>query len=303
MTSTGSSSYANSDGRLLASFAAFAKDIKIAHSVFALPFAISALVIGETGLPSVRQAALLLICMVTARSFAMGMNRFLDHEIDARNPRTKGRMIPAGKLAARHGLQWTAVAAAIFLLAAWFLSPLAGKCAPLLLMILASYSLLKRFTWATHWYLGVCLGLAPVAVNVALTGEAAAAVLCVGAAVALWTAGFDLLYALQDLDFDRAAKLNSVPARFGPSTTILISRANFVAMIALLVVAGRLAGMGLTYDLGVVAVAAMLTYEQWLVRDAAATGHSKNLGMAFFNTNAYVSVLFLAFVLVDRIVA
>jgi 4-hydroxybenzoate polyprenyltransferase len=240
--------------------------------------------------------------MVTARSFAMGMNRYLDHEIDARNPRTRLRKIPAGELAAHHGLGWSLAAAALFLAAAFALSPLAAFCAPFLLAILGAYSFLKRLTWATHWYLGLCLGLAPIAVEIALSGQVSLPVLAVGAAVALWTAGFDLLYALQDMDFDREAGLNSFPARFGPATTLRMSRWCFVLMIALLVSAGRLAGLHGLYFAGVAAVAAILGYEQWIVRDARVTGASTRLNVAFFNANAYVSVVFLAFVALDRFV-
>ena len=304
MTPAGSSSFANSKrARLGPSFLAFARDIKIAHSIFALPFAASALVLARLPLPTAQQCSLLLVCMVTARSFAMGMNRFLDRKVDARNPRTKMRKIPAGELPAARGLLWSLVAAVLFLTASFALSPLAGYCAPVLLAILGGYSLMKHLTWATHWYLGVCLGLAPVGVEIALRGHASPAVIAVAAAVALWTAGFDLLYSLQDMAFDRDAGLNSFPAKFGPGTTLVTSRGCFLAMIALLAAAGVMADLHAIYALGVAAVAAILAYEHWIVRDARDTGASTRLNVAFFNANAYVSVVVLAFVLLDLFLA
>lgn len=285
-----------------ASFRAFAADIKLAHSVFALPFALSAFILGRLSLPSARQLLLLLACMVTARSFAMGMNRYLDRGIDIANPRTRGRMIPRGRLTPGHGLAWSLTAGVLFVVAATALAPLAGYLAVPLLAILLSYSYMKRLSWLTHWYLGACLGLAPVAVAVALAGVATPPVLFLGAAVCLWTGGFDVLYALQDLDFDRAAGLHSVPGRFGPTTSLWISRASFVGMVAALAVAGRLAGRGFVYFVGVAAVALLLIYEHVLIRDARTTGRSKNLNVAFFNTNAYVSVLYFAFAALDYLV-
>lgn len=281
------------------SFARFAADIKLAHSVFALPFAASAFVLGALPLPTLRQLALLLVCMVTARSFAMGMNRYLDRAIDLANPRTRGRMIPKGELPAKHGLLWSLTAAVVFVAAAAALSPLAGYCAVPMLLILMSYSLLKRFTWAVHWYLGACLGLAPIAVTIALKGEAPAPVLMLGAAVALWTAGFDILYSLQDLDFDRQVGLHSVPGRFGPARALWLSRLSFVAMIVLLSAAGHLTGRGIAYFVGVAIVGGILTYEHLLVRDAKETGKSAHINVAFFNANAYVSVVFFAFAALD----
>jgi 4-hydroxybenzoate polyprenyltransferase len=302
MTPAGSSSSASSNG-FFPSLVAFARDIKVAHSIFALPFAASALVMAHLPLPTPFQLALLLVCMVTARSFAMGMNRYLDRELDAANPRTKLRKIPAGELPAGLGLFWSLAAAAVFLLCAFRLSPLAGYCAPVLLAILAGYSLMKRLTWATHWYLGMCLGLAPIAVEIALRGAVSPAVLAVGAAVTLWTAGFDLLYALQDMNFDREAGLSSFPARFGPGTTLVVSRGCFVGMIALLAAAGLAADRHAIYAVGLAVIAGILAYEQWIVRDARATGASTKLNLAFFNANAYVSVVFFAFVVADQLLA
>ncbi len=284
------------------SFTHFAADIKLAHSVFALPFAMSAFIVGHLPLPSTRQLALVILCMVTARSFAMGMNRFLDRAIDGQNPRTKVRKIPSGALSPAQSLGWSLFAAALFVAAAWLLSPLAGKCALPMLVILMSYSFMKKLSWLTHWYLGLCLGLAPIAVSIALSNSVSPAVLLTGAAVALWTAGFDILYSLQDIGFDRANRLHSVPGRFGPASSLWLSRLSFAVMVVVLAVAGQLAGLGWIYDLGVAIVAGILTYEHILVRDARHTGQSKHINVAFFNLNAYVSVVFFIFAELDFLI-
>ncbi len=277
----------------------FAADIKVAHSIFALPFAMAAFIVGKIPLPSAEQVALLLICMVTARSFAMGMNRFLDHKIDALNPRTEMRRIPSGAMTPRQGLLWSLVAAVIFVFCAAKLSALAGICAGPLLVILMSYSLMKKVSWVTHWYLGACLGLAPIAVQIALTGVVTIPVLLLGSAVALWTGGFDILYSLQDMDFDRSKGLHSVPGRFGPSASLWLSRLSFVGTVALLGIAGILAGRGSLFGVGVALVAVILTTEHWLVRGASRDGRSQHINVAFFNLNAYVSVVFFVFAELD----
>jgi 4-hydroxybenzoate polyprenyltransferase len=289
-------------GDALRSFRPFAADIKLAHSIFALPFAMAAFPLGGLPVPTLRQLALVVLCMVGARTFAMGMNRVLDREVDATNPRTRGRGIPRGALTVGQGLAWSLAAAALFVVAASALSPLAGYCALPLLGVLLLYSLMKRLTWLTHWYLGFCLGLAPIGVQIALTGTASPAVLLLGVAVCFWTAGFDVLYALQDLEFDRVNGLYSVPRRFGPRRSLWISRASFALMVMALASAGVLAGAGRVYYGGVAAVAALLAYEHFLVRDACHDGKSRHLGVAFFNLNAYVSVVFFVFAELDWLV-
>lgn len=281
------------------SFSAFSKDIKLAHSIFAMPFAMTAFIVAPMPPLSASHAILLLLCMVTARSFAMGMNRYLDRDIDIANPRTQLRMIPRGHLSPTQALSWSLIAAAVFVAAAFGLSPMAGYCALPMLVILMSYSLMKRWTWITHWYLGLCLGLAPVAVQIALMGTVTLPVVLLGLAVSLWTAGFDILYSLQDIAFDRTYGLHSVPCRFGPAASLWISRACFIAMIGMLGTVGVLAERGVLYYFGVAVVAGILTYEHALVRDARHTGASKHIGVAFFNANAYVSVAFFFFAVAD----
>lgn len=286
-----------------AASAIFASDIKLAHSVFALPFAASAIIIGKLPVPTLRQSFLLLVCMVTARTFAMGMNRYLDRAIDSANPRTMNRALPANKLQPGTVLIFNALAAISFVVAAANLNTLAAWCSVPLLALLAIYGLMKRWTWICHLYLGFCLGLAPVAVAVALTGGVTTGVIVLALAVMVWTAGFDCLYALLDLDFDRKLGVFSIPARFGPRRALWISRLLFSVMVFLLVWAGIESERGLWFYIGIGAVSAMLIYEHWLVRGARHDGRSDRLNAAFFTANAWVSVLFFGFCLLDTIVS
>jgi 4-hydroxybenzoate polyprenyltransferase len=278
---------------------AFLRDIKIAHSVFALPFAASALMIGETRFPTPWEIFLLLVCMVSARSFAMGMNRFLDASYDAKNPRTQQREIPRGRITrAQMGIM-SLLSAIPCVLAALALNPLAGGLSVPLLLFLATYSILKRHTWLVHWYLGLCLGLAPVAVTVALEAQIPSPVLLLGLAVTFWTAGFDLLYSLQDILFDRDEGLQSFPARFGVRATLTLARVCSLVMLILLATTGILAQATTLYFTGLLAIAAILAWQHWLVRDTDDRGHSPRLNTAFFTSNAWVSVLFFATTLAD----
>jgi len=279
----------------------FAKDIKISHSIFALPFAFSALLLKQIpGAHSLSQFVLLLVCMVSARSFAMGMNRYLDRQIDAINPRTKVRLIPSGQLSPNAGLFWSVVAATIFIAASFGLNNLAGILSLPVLLILGLYPFWKKISWLTHWYLGACLGLAPVAVGVAWGGQIYPVLVLLGLAVAFWTGGFDVIYALQDFDFDRRHGLKSIPAKLGPAKALVVSRLSFVVMVGLLVAIGQLITMGSSYYFGVAIVAGILAYEHYLVRDAKNDGHSKNVNVAFFNMNAAVGVIYFVFCLLDR---
>lgn len=284
---------------VLKSLKNFALDIKIAHSVFALPFAVSALVIGNVGLPSVKQNILLLVCMISARSFAMGMNRFLDRHIDAVNPRTQNRQIPTGNLTPKEGLTWSLVWGGVFILSAFFLNNLSGFLSFPVLAILAGYSFMKKISWLTHWYLGFCLGLAPIAVSIALLGYASLPVLFLGAAVTMWTAGFDILYSIQDIDFDQGEKLHSAPSRFGIKRSVMLSRFSFVAMIIFLLAAGYAVTAGVFYFAAVILIASILAYEHWLVRDLMTIGKTDKMGAAFFTMNAWVSFVFYVFVQID----
>jgi 4-hydroxybenzoate polyprenyltransferase len=277
----------------------FARDIKLSHSVFALPFVgVALLLAGPLDIPALKFIKIV-FCMILARSFAMGMNRFLDRDIDAANSRTNMRALPTGSVAPSYYLGITLTCGALFIAIAFSLSELAGYLSPALLVVLAFYSLMKKLSWLTHWYLGLCLGLAPVAAEIALFGRVTTSVILIGFAVALWTAGFDLLYSLQDRDFDRQHGLHSAPAKLGHEAAILLSRASFVAMVMLLMFAGWTAEGGIFWYCGVAVVGAILAVEHWLIRDAMRDGTSEKINMAFFNLNAMVSLVFLLFVVVD----
>lgn len=281
------------------SFGSFCRDIKITHSVFALPFAVAILFLYPVSMPSVQQCILLLGCMVAARSWAMGMNRYLDRNYDAMNQRTAARAIPSGQLSAKASLIWSVCSAGFLVGFAWLLNPIAGLLSGPLLIVLALYSLGKRFSWLIHWYLGLCLGLAPVAVIVALSGQWNWTAAGLGLAITFWTGGFDILYALQDLTFDREQGLKSVPARFGVRTSIFVSQISFVIAILLLLLVGWMAQQSAAYFAGVSIIAMILGWEHWLLRDVTACGRSAQSGRAFLFANAMVSLIYLSFVIIS----
>lgn len=281
----------------------FFKDIKIAHSVFALPFAMVGFLIGDLPVPRLEQIGLALVCMVAARTFAMGVNRFLDRDVDRANPRTAGRAIPAGKLTPKSCAIYSGIAAIIFVIASFSLSQLAGILSLPVLLILGFYSAMKRLSWLTHWYLGACLGLAPIAVNIAFAGQVPLAVFLIGVAVMVWTAGFDILYSLQDEDFDRKNNLRSVPARFGASQSVRIAAVSFALMIACLIFAGLLTKMHWIYYAGVTFVSAVLVFELRIISRWRRENQKESLlNSAFFTANAWVSVLFYAVVQIEKLV-
>ena len=277
----------------------FFQDIRLSHSIFALPFAAVGFLLSGAEMPGFFKSLLLLVCMITARSFAMGANRFLDRHIDRKNPRTAGRLIPSGQLASIKGLGWTLFMGLLFVISASLLNPLSGQLSVPLLVILAFYSFMKRISFLTHWYLGLCLGLAPVAVCVSLTGTVNIAVILTAVAVTFWTAGFDILYSLQDIDFDKQEFLHSIPARTGVAKSITISPWCFGVMIASLTLAGISSDSGGYFYLGVFLVALILVAEQWIVRNATIEIDNIQINKAFFTVNGWVSVVFYCMVQID----
>ena len=270
--------------------------IKFEHSIFALPFALTAAILAfrGTGLSAAEIAWKLLwitVAMVAARSAAMAFNRVIDADIDALNPRTRTRAIPAGQVS--RGFTWGFIAlwSAVFVLAAAMLNPLCLKLSPVALAIVCGYSYTKRFTVMSHLVLGLALGIAPMAAWIAVRGALDPAILLLSAAVTLWVGGFDIIYACQDADFDRAAGLHSIPARLGIGRALLLARLLHVAMIGLLIWLWRLMDLGWVGLAGVTAVAALLVWEHSLV---SADDLSK-VDAAFFTVNGYVSVLFFLF--------
>ena len=265
--------------------------IKIDHTLFALPFAFLGAVLAANGLPSPGQILWIVVAMVGARSAAMAFNRIADRSFDARNPRTASRALPAGLVSVGFVWAFTIAAAALFLLAAAMLNRLTLILAPVALACVLLYSFTKRWTQFSHLVLGACLSIAPTGAWIAVRGEIGSAVpLLLSLVVLLWTAGFDVLYACQDLDFDRQEGLRSIPARCGVARALWIARglhaAAFLALVSLFVVT-KLGPIALV---GVMATAALLIYQHRLVR----AGDLSRLNAAFFTTNAFVSVILLA---------
>ncbi len=277
----------------------FLADIKISHSVFALPFAATGLLLSPLKVPSLMQCLYILLAMVAGRSSAMGANRYLDAVYDSKNKRTANRAIPSGRLKSKDALKITLGFGAIFVCVSFLLSSQTGFLSPLLLLVLYSYSSFKRFTWASHFYLGFCLGLSPIAVNVALGVVPSLGIILLGLGILFWVAGFDLLYSLQDLSFDREEGLYSFPVRFGVNPTVWTSRVCFLAALIIFLYSGTLLGLSVIFRLGVALMAAILVYEHWLIRDLDDLGRSPGMGKAFFNANAAVSVVFIVSVILD----
>lgn len=264
--------------------------IKIEHTLFALPFAFLGAVLAANGLPSLRQILWIIVAMVGARSTAMAFNRIADRHFDARNPRTANRALPAGLLSVGFVWAFTIVSAAIFMLAAAMLNRLTLLLAPVALASVLLYSLTKRWTQFSHLVLGWCLSIAPTGSWIAVRGEIGSGVpLLLSLVVLLWTAGFDVLYACQDYDFDRSEGLRSIPARVGIARALWISRALHAGAFLALLWLYLITGLGPLAIAGVVATGALLIYQHRLVR----ADDLGRLNAAFFTTNAFVSVILL----------
>jgi len=264
--------------------------IKIEHTLFALPFAFLGAVLAANGLPTLRQLLWIVVAMVGARSTAMAFNRLADRRFDARNPRTAMRALPAGLLSVSFVWAFTIASAMLFLLAAAMLNRLTLMLAPVALASVLLYSLTKRWTQFSHIVLGWCLSIAPTGAWIAVRGEFGSPVpLLLSLVVLLWTAGFDVLYACQDYDFDRNEGLYSIPARFGIAHALWISRGLHAAAFLALVALYLLSGLGPLALIGVVATAALLLYQHRLVK----ADDLGRLNAAFFTTNAFVSVILL----------
>jgi 4-hydroxybenzoate polyprenyltransferase len=273
----------------------FASLVKLEHTVFALPFAYVGMLLALGEVPAAGDWLSVTVAMVGARTLAMGLNRLIDAEGDARNPRTATRELPARTLTRAQVLALCAVAFAVFLVAVFQLDPLVRWLWPVPVVLFVVYPYLKRVTWLCHLWLGASLGLAPVGAWAAVTGELPWQAWAVGGAVALWVAGFDLFYALFDLEHDRAEGLHSWAVRFGELGVFRGARLFHLGTVALLAAAGLGVEAGLLYWLGVAAVTALLGYEHSLVRP----GDLRRLDAAFFTVNGVISIVFLGFVLAD----
>jgi 4-hydroxybenzoate polyprenyltransferase len=269
--------------------------IKWEHSVFALPFALTGAVLAAGGWPTLRVLGWIVVCMVAARSAAMAFNRLVDAQLDAANPRTAMRALPAGALSSGFVSGFVLVSVAIFVLGAAMLNRLTLELAPVALAVVLAYSYMKRVTRWSHLVLGLALGIAPTAAWIAVRGTLDVRIVVLTLAVLLWVGGFDVLYACQDFEHDRKAGLNSVPQAFGITPAFWIARGMHVGMLGMLCWLMVLFGLGKVAVLGVVVVGALLLYEHLII----SPGDMRRMNAAFFTLNGVISVVFFGFVAAD----
>ena len=278
--------------------ALYLKMIKFSHSIFALPFAFTAALMAASGIPSLKQIFWIVVAMVSARSGAMGLNRIIDIKIDAANPRTANRELPSGKIKTSNAVLFALISFAVLIFAAYMLNPLCLKLSPIAVAVLFIYSYTKRFTWLSHIVLGIAISAAPLGAWIAVRGTFNAEILPVAFAVIFWLAGFDVLYALQDIEFDRSLGLYSIPARFGIKDSLLFSRIFHVIAWGLLALTGLFFNLGIFYWIGITAAGGLFIYEHSLVKH----DDLSKLDMAFFNMNGYISMTVFVFTLLDYLV-
>ena len=269
----------------------YGRMIKFSHSVFALPFALASAAVAAGGRVPWRELPWIVVAMVGARSAAMGFNRLADQAIDARNPRTAGRELPRGLLSRRQVWLFVGLSAVALIGAAAMLNPLCLALSPVALLVVLGYSYTKRFTSLSHLVLGLALSIAPVGAWLAVRGRFALAPVILALAVLAWVAGFDTIYACQDVDFDRREGLRSLPARLGPRRALAVARTLHVAAVLLLACLYRIVPLHPVYLVGVAAVAALLVYEHSLV----SADDLSRIDAAFFTVNGWISVGYLAF--------
>lgn len=274
-----------------------ARLVRLEHTVFALPFAYVGALLAVDGWPGLDVMAWITLAMVGARTLAMSLNRLVDAELDARNPRTAGRELPAGVLTRAQVIVLCALALAVYLVAVWQLDPVVRWLWPIPVVLFVVYPYLKRATWLCHLWLGASLGLAPVGAWVAVTGELPWEAWALGAAVCLWVAGFDLFYALFDREHDLEVGLHSWATRFGVRGVFRGARAMHAGTVLLLVLVGSGLDAGAWYWIGVAVVAALLVYEHLIVRP----DDLRRLDAAFFTVNGLLSIAFFAFVALDTL--
>ncbi len=276
----------------------YLESIRFEHTIFALPFAYMGMLLAADGWPGWDKFLLITAAMAGARTAAMAVNRLVDAELDARNPRTSDRALPAGLMRQGEMAALAVAAAAVLILAAWRLNLTALALAPVALFIVTVYPYTKRFTWSTHWILGLADSIAPAGAWIGVRGDFGLEVALISLAMLFWIAGFDLIYACQDVEVDRRDGLRSVPARFGIAPALWASRGCHAAAVLLLVALGLVAGLGWPYWIGVLAAAGLLAYESTMVSPA----DLGRLQKAFFNMNGYVSVALLIAVSLSYVV-
>jgi 4-hydroxybenzoate polyprenyltransferase len=276
----------------------YLKMIKFSHSIFALPFAFTAALIAASGIPSLSQVLWITIAMVGARSGAMGLNRIIDRKIDKDNPRTAGREIPQGLIKVSEAVGFVILSFGCMIFAAFMLNPLCLMLSPIAIGVLFLYSFTKRFTWTAHFVLGLAISAAPLGAWIAIKGTFDPAVIPLAVAVIFWLAGFDVLYALQDREFDTRYGLYSIPRKFGIANSLFLARTFHAAAFGLLVLNGALFRLGIPYWAGMIIIAGLFLYEHSLVRK----NDLSKLDMAFFNMNGYISMTVFLFTLADFLI-
>ena len=272
--------------------------IKFSHSVFALPFAFTAALIASEGIPALHQIFWITAAMVGGRSGAMGMNRIIDRKIDALNPRTENRELPKGIIKTWEALFFTVIAFAVLLLSAYKLNPLCLKISPLVIFVLFTYSYTKRFTWLCHIVLGVALSLAPLGAWIAIKGTFNFEILPLCLAVMFWVAGFDVLYGLQDMEFDKKQGLHSIPKAFGIKNSLWIARLFHIITIGLLLSLVSLFNLSYLYLIGILIISGLMLYEHSLIKP----DDLSKLNIAFFNMNGYISITVFVFTLFNYLI-
>lgn len=271
--------------------------IKFQHSVFALPFAYLGAFLSEMKVPGLIKIFWITIAMIGARSFAMAANRLIDIEIDRRNPRTVERALPRGLLSVPNVILFSLISLGLFLLAVYNLAPICRYLWPIVVIPFIVYPYTKRVTWLSHFVLGFCLGLAPVGAWIAVTNTISLDPFLIGAAVLLWVAGFDIFYAIQDIDFDRQHKLYSIPAIFGLKTSLTLTKLLHIGSILILSWLGIRLDLGLFYYMGVFVAGTLLAYENSLIKP----DDLSKLNVAFFTMNGITSVVMFFFVAIEVI--
>ena len=270
--------------------------IRFSHSIFALPFALSGVVLASMRSDiDVSTIGWVVVAMVGARSAAMGFNRWADRKMDAENPRTANRELPTGEISSTSVIAFILLSSAVLVLAAYQLNPLCFALSPVALAIVFFYSLTKRFTWATQLFLGLALAVAPIGAWIAVTGTLDVEILALGVVVLLWVAGFDIIYATHDAEFDRQFGAYSITARFGVATALWIARFLHLAAFGAMLHVGQVFALGIVYYVGVAAIGLLLIYEHRLVKP----DDLSKAGIAFMNLNAAISVAYFLFTAID----
>ncbi len=276
----------------------FLGTIRFEHTIFALPFAYATLFLAESGWPSASNAIWITVAMVAARTVGMAANRVVDAEVDAKNPRTASRAIPAGRLRRSKALVFTAVALSVFVVAAWQLHPICRRLWPVVVIAMVAYPYAKRVTPLSHLVLGLVYFMVPTSVWLAVTGELSTAPILLGVGAGAWVAGFDIIYACQDVEVDRRDGLHSIPADFGVARGLATAFALHVIFIACLLVAGSVVSAGRWYYVGVTLTTLLLLYEHRLVKPHDLS----KVNAAFFTTNGVVSIALFALIALDTVI-